>query len=115
MFICTCIFRPFMLYIAPHDSHRCDPYNGKLGNFCEKFGDGTTPGTGVIPDWKPTVYGPSDVEVPYFLPDTPATRGDLAALYKTYSRLDQGMFENLTSYFVIIIGAETIGISPALV
>lgn len=79
-----------MLYVAPHDTHRCSPYNGKLGNFCENLGDGMTPGAGIIPDWKPTVYKPSEVEVPYFLPDTPATRGDIAALYKTYSRLDQG-------------------------
>ena len=84
------VFRPFMLYIAPFDAHRCGPYNGKLGNFCENFGDGMTTGTGVIPDWKPTVYDPSEVEVPYFLPDTPATRGDIASQYKTYSRLDQG-------------------------
>ncbi|KAH3848942.1 N-sulphoglucosamine sulphohydrolase-like isoform X2 [Dreissena polymorpha] len=82
--------RPFMLYIGIHDIHRCDT-GGKLGDFCEKFGDGTSPGTGVIPDWKPEVYTPEDVEVPYFLPDTPATRQDLANMYKTYSRFDQGV------------------------
>lgn len=80
------------MYIGIHDIHRCTPYiNGKLGNFCDKFGDGMTPGTGYIKDWKPIVYRPEDVEVPYFLPDTPATREDLAAMYKTYSRFDQGM------------------------
>ena len=84
------LFRPFLLYIAPNDAHRCTPYNGKLGNFCENFGDGMTKGTGVIQDWKPTVYDPSEVKVPYFLPDTPATRADIASQYKTYSRLDQG-------------------------
>lgn len=82
--------RPFLLYIGIHDIHRCE-YNGKLGDFCEKFGDGVTPGTGVIPDWKPLTYKPEDVEVPYFLPDTPATRQDLANMYKTYSRFDQGV------------------------
>ncbi|XP_045158345.2 N-sulphoglucosamine sulphohydrolase-like isoform X1 [Mercenaria mercenaria] len=84
--------RPFLLYIGIHDIHRCYPYiGGKLGNFCDKFGDGMTPGTGYIKDWKPIVYKPEDVEVPYFLPDTPATREDLAAMYKTYSRFDQGV------------------------
>lgn len=81
--------RPFLLYIGIFDVHRC-AYGGRLGDFCENFGDGTTQGTGVIPDWKPIVYRPEDVEVPYFLPDTPATRGDLANMYKTYSRFDQG-------------------------
>lgn len=82
--------RPFMLYIGIHDIHRCG-YGSKLGDFCENFGDGMTPGTGSIPDWTPTVYSPDQVEVPYFLPDTPATRYDLANMYKTYSRFDQGV------------------------
>ncbi|WAR24758.1 SPHM-like protein [Mya arenaria] len=82
--------RPFLLYIGIFDIHRCAT-GGKLGDFCDKFGDGMTPGTGVIPDWKPEVYRPEDVEIPYFLPDTPATRGDLVNMYKTYSRFDQGI------------------------
>jgi len=87
----VCFFsRPFLLYIGIFDIHRC-AYGNKLGDFCENFGDGTTPGTGSIEDWKPIVYEPEDVEVPYFLPDTPATRQDLANMYKTYSRFDQGI------------------------
>lgn len=82
--------RPFLLYIGIHDIHRC-AFHKTLGDFCERFGDGTTPGTGVIPDWNPLTYRPEDVEVPYFLPDTPATRQDLAKMYKTYSRFDQGV------------------------
>lgn len=31
------------------------------------------------------------VEVPYFVPDTRAARKDIAAQYKTMSRLDQGL------------------------
>ena len=46
---------------------------------------------GLIPDWTPTDYSPEDVKVPYFLPDTNATRSDLAALYHTISRYDQGI------------------------
>ena len=45
---------------------------------------------GLIPDWKPTLYDPKDVEVPYFVQDTPVARADLAAQYTTMSRLDQG-------------------------
>lgn len=79
--------RPFFLYIGFMDAHRCD---GKLGTFCEKFGNGD-PGMGSIPDWTPTIYGPSEVEVPYFVQDTPAARGDLAKQYLSLSRLDQGI------------------------
>ena len=37
------------------------------------------------------MYSPDEVEVPYFVQDTPAARADLAAQYKTISRLDQGV------------------------
>ena len=46
---------------------------------------------GVIPDWKPLHYSPEDVQVPYFVPDTPAARQDIANQYTTISRLDQGV------------------------
>ena len=80
-----------MLYIGFHDTHRCDgaPKQKKYGEFCEKFGDGVS-GQGVIPDWKPVFYKPEDVMVPPYLPDTPSTRADIAAMYTGYSRLDQG-------------------------
>nr|KAF6458773.1 N-sulfoglucosamine sulfohydrolase [Rousettus aegyptiacus] len=46
---------------------------------------------GRIPDWTPQAYGPQDVLVPYFIPDTPAARADLAAQYTTIGRMDQGI------------------------
>ncbi|KAH9499565.1 hypothetical protein Btru_074148 [Bulinus truncatus] len=46
---------------------------------------------GVIPDWTPTVYSPEEVVVPYFVPDTPAARQDIAAQYTTIGRMDQGI------------------------
>ena len=79
--------KPFFLYVAFHDVHR-----GCNTTFCEHFGDGS--GTGennVIPDWKPIEYKPEDVEVPPYLPDTPATRTDIAALYRIVNRMDQGV------------------------
>ena len=76
---------PFFLYIGFFDAHR-----GCGVSFCEDFGDGSK-GNGVIPDWKPVEYDPQDVEVPYFIQDTLTARKDIAAQYKTISRLDQGV------------------------
>ena len=82
--------RPFMLYVAFHDPHRCDHSSPQYGHFCEKFGNGEA-AMGSIVDWKPTLYRPDQVRVPYFVPDTSAARLDLAAQYTTISRLDQGL------------------------
>uniref|UniRef100_A0A670HTI9 N-sulfoglucosamine sulfohydrolase n=1 Tax=Podarcis muralis TaxID=64176 RepID=A0A670HTI9_PODMU len=82
--------RPFFLYIAFHDPHRCGHSQPQYGAFCEKFGNGE-PGMGWIPDWKPQHYSPDQVQVPYFVQDTPAARADLAAQYTTTGRMDQGL------------------------
>ena len=82
--------KPFFLYIGFHDPHRCGHNNPQYGVFCEKFGDGS-PGMGYIPDWHPISYSPDGVYVPYFIQDTPTARSDLAAQYRTISRLDQGI------------------------
>ncbi|XP_074081083.1 N-sulfoglucosamine sulfohydrolase [Macrotis lagotis] len=82
--------RPFFLYVAFHDPHRCGHSQPMYGPFCEKFGNGES-GMGWIPDWKPQTYAPEDVQVPYFIPDTPAARADLAAQYTTIGRMDQGI------------------------
>ncbi|CAK7291256.1 N-sulphoglucosamine sulphohydrolase [Vulpes lagopus] len=82
--------RPFFLYVAFHDPHRCGHSQPQFGTFCEKFGNGES-GMGRIPDWTPQTYDPLDVLVPYFVPDTPAARADLAAQYTTIGRMDQGV------------------------
>ncbi|XP_041072479.1 N-sulphoglucosamine sulphohydrolase [Carcharodon carcharias] len=82
--------RPFFLYVAFHDPHRCGHSQPQYGQFCEKFGNGES-GMGWIPDWHPQHYTPEQVKVPYFVPDTPASRTELAAQYTTISRLDQGI------------------------
>ncbi|KAJ8283190.1 hypothetical protein COCON_G00020400 [Conger conger] len=46
---------------------------------------------GTHPRLDPQYYTPEQVKVPYFIPDTPAARADLAAQYTTISRLDQGI------------------------
>ncbi|KAM4031083.1 N-sulfoglucosamine sulfohydrolase isoform 2-T2 [Anomaloglossus baeobatrachus] len=83
-------YRPFFLYVAFHDPHRCGHSQPQYGNFCEKFGNGD-PGMGRIPDWTPQYYIPEQVQVPYFIPDTPSARADLAAQYTTIGRMDQGI------------------------
>uniref|UniRef100_A0A1A8RUZ1 N-sulfoglucosamine sulfohydrolase (Sulfamidase) n=2 Tax=Nothobranchius rachovii TaxID=451742 RepID=A0A1A8RUZ1_9TELE len=82
--------RPFFLYVAFHDTHRCGHSQPQYGAFCEKFGNGEA-GMGRIPDWKPVYYRADQVKVPAFVPDTPAARADLAAQYTAVSRLDQGI------------------------
>lgn len=54
--------RPFFLYVAFHDTHRCGHSQPQYGAFCEKFGNGKM-GMGRIPDWKPEYYTPEQVEV----------------------------------------------------
>ncbi|GFO08672.1 N-sulfoglucosamine sulfohydrolase-like [Plakobranchus ocellatus] len=83
---------PFFLYIAFFDTHRgtWNPEDQlKHGPFYNLWGDGDQ-GHGRIPDWKPHVYSPDIVLVPYFLPDTPAARDDIAAMYTSFNRMDQG-------------------------
>lgn len=82
--------KPFFLYVAFHDPHRCGHSHPQYGAFCEKFGNGE-PQMGSIPDWKPIYYEPDQLNVPYFIQDTKAARQDLAAQYTTISRLDQGV------------------------
>lgn len=54
--------RPFFLYVAFHDTHRCGHSQPQYGAFCEKFGNGEK-GMGRIPDWKPVYYTPEQVKV----------------------------------------------------
>ncbi|RUS78784.1 hypothetical protein EGW08_013468, partial [Elysia chlorotica] len=85
--------KPFFLYMAFFDTHRGSWSEDDVkqnGPFYNLWGDGQ-PGRGVIPDWRPHVYDPAKVIVPYFLPDTPATREDLAAMYTSFNRMDQGI------------------------
>lgn len=56
------ISRPFFLYVAFHDPHRCGHSQPQYGAFCEKFGNGES-GMGWIPDWKPQLYRPEQVQV----------------------------------------------------
>ena len=103
LFLKTYALEPFFLYIGFHDPHRCGGFDPAFGQFCEKWGDGKS-GFGDIPDWNPVEYDPSEIDIPYFLPDTNTTRVELANFYKTISRLDQGvgiMIQALKDYGVL--------------
>ncbi len=83
--------RPFFLYMATSDPHR----GGEL--------DASRPFPDLVvrPDAfgnrkqgydhiTPVVYDPAKVVVPGWLPDTPATRAEIAEYYQAISRIDQG-------------------------
>lgn len=68
--------RPFYLHIGYGDPHRAG-----RGFANEREHAGVTP----------VVYDPVKVEVPYFLPDQPEVRAEIAEYYQAISRLDQGV------------------------
>ncbi len=85
--------RPFFLYWASDDPHRSNAFlpNGlptfdtypepnKFGNRDEGY-----------PGIHPVTYDPDEVIVPPFLPDTAASRAEIAEYYQSVSRLDEGI------------------------
>ncbi len=88
--------RPFFLYFATSDPHRSgDPGAGEgsgVGAVSETlrpdpFGNRAEGYPGVTT----VTYRPEEVRVPPWLPDTPATRAELAEYYSSVSRVDQGV------------------------
>lgn len=84
---------PFFLYWASDDPHRSNAFlpNGlptfdtypepnKFGNRDEGY-----------PGIHPVTYDPDEVIVPPFLPDTAASRAEIAEYYQSVSRLDEGI------------------------
>ncbi|KAF3423278.1 hypothetical protein E2986_04882 [Frieseomelitta varia] len=100
--------KPFFLYIAFHDPHRCGHAHPEYGNFCEKFGNGDI-GMGTIPDWYPIYYQWEQVKVPYFVQNTEAARRDIAAQYTTISRLDQVSIEIFVGIGLVLKELEDAG------
>ena len=84
--------RPFFLYFATDDPHRS---NAVAPDGSPIF-DGSKPNLfGNRPGGYPQVgdhfYQPRDVQVPSYMPDTKASRAELAQYYEAISRLDQGV------------------------
>ncbi|CAL1534342.1 unnamed protein product [Lymnaea stagnalis] len=84
----------FFLVISLADAERCS--EPSYGQFCENYGDGQA-STGSIPDWSPVSYNGSLLKLPYFVPDLEDARQDLANMYRSVSRLDQGIGLYITS------------------
>lgn len=85
--------RPFFLYYGSDDPHRA---NAVLPSGKPTFDTYPKPNSfgnrsAGYPGITPVQYRPEDVRVPPFLPDTPATRAELAEYYQAVSRLDQGV------------------------
>lgn len=79
--------KPFFLYFCTSDPHRSgdvvedDPLRpNRFGNRDDGY-EGITE----------TIFSPDEVEVPWYLPDTPATRAELAQYYQSVARMDQGI------------------------
>ena len=67
--------QPFFLYFCPIDPHRA----------AQGFGNKPMPGV------KPVPFDPAQIQLPAFLPDTPAARQEWADYLQAINRLDQGV------------------------
>jgi len=83
--------RPFFLYFATSDPHRG---GGKDKDYEGEFPPdlfGNRPHDGSFEGVEEKFYGPKDVIVPAFLPDTHESRTELAQYYQSCARIDQGV------------------------
>lgn len=78
--------QPFFLYFCPTDPHRTNPRRD-LPLQPDAHGNQPNGREGVTE----TLYGADSLRVPYFLPNSPESRAELAQYYQSVSRLDQGI------------------------
>jgi N-sulfoglucosamine sulfohydrolase len=78
--------RPFFLYLATSDPHRGGGTVGGGPDAPDRFGNRAEGYAGITE----IRYDPASVIVPPWLPDSPATRAELAQYYESVSRLDAG-------------------------
>ncbi len=81
--------KPFFLYFATSDPHRGGGKATELPYGPDRFGN--KPDEEAYPGVKEVFFDPKKVNVPYFLPDTPTCRAELAQYYQSVSRIDQGL------------------------
>jgi N-sulfoglucosamine sulfohydrolase len=74
--------RPFFLYFCPTDPHR----SGGGGNFANHPDQ-----PNFYPGITPLTFRPETIPVPYWLPDQPEVRKELAEFYQSIARMDVGM------------------------
>ncbi|WP_461076070.1 sulfatase family protein [Spirosoma flavus] len=78
--------KPFFLYFCPTDPHRSGS-GEKLPYKANPHGNLPNGHEGV----RETIYGADSLNVPFFLPNAPETRAELAQYYQSVSRMDQGI------------------------
>lgn len=78
--------KPFFLYFCPTDPHRAGTFPG-LPHNANPHGNKPGGHEGV----RETPYGMDSLRVPFFLPDAPETKAELAQYYQAVSRMDQGI------------------------
>ena len=81
--------KPFFLYFATSDPHRGGGKATELPYGPDRFGN--KPNKQAYPGVSEVFFDPKKVNVPYFLPDTPTCRAELAQYYQSVSRIDQGL------------------------
>lgn len=79
--------KPFFLYFCTSDPHRGGGTYPGDPNKPNAFGNQVKPRSGL----KKIQYNPGKVNVPFFLPDTPVCRSEIAQYYESCSRIDQGL------------------------
>lgn len=77
---------PFFLYFCTNDPHRSEQFVESNPEEPNAFGNQAN-----FERVKTISYSEEEVIVPDFLPDTPASRAELAQYYQSVSRLDQGV------------------------
>jgi N-sulfoglucosamine sulfohydrolase len=90
-FITAADERPFFLYIATSDPHRGGGTDAESPLELKPDLFGNLPRRVAHPGVTEVFFDPAAVPVPPFLPDTPATRSELAHYYQSCSRVDQGL------------------------
>jgi N-sulfoglucosamine sulfohydrolase len=78
---------PFFLYFCASDPHRGGGFVDENPYRPDRFGNRKEGYTGIEEKY----FTPDEVEVPWYLPDNPATRAELAQYYQSVARMDQGI------------------------
>jgi N-sulfoglucosamine sulfohydrolase len=78
--------KPFFLYFCPTDPHRSGS-GDKLPYRANPHGNKEGGHEGV----RETQYGADSLKTPFFLPNAPETKAELAQYYQSVSRMDQGI------------------------
>lgn len=83
--------RPFFLYFGTSDPHRGGGKDETSERELKPDLFGNKPRDGAHEGVDEVFFDPAEVTVPYFLPDTPETREELAQYYQSCARIDQGV------------------------